>query len=895
VKTRTDPPAQLPTGTVTFVFSDIEGSTRLLQRLGEAYPAVLETHHRLLREAFAAHGGVEVSTEGDSFFVVFPSAPSAVAAAVKAQRVLAARAWPEGVEVRVRIGVHTGEGTLGADNYVGVDLHRAARIAGSAHGGQVLLSEATRGLVEDAIPEGVSLRDLGEHRLKDLDRPERLFQVTVPGLPTDFPPPRSLTARAANLPPQLTSFVGRRRESQELGALLSEARLVTLTGPGGTGKTRLAVHVARDQAGEFEDGAWFVALAPIADPSLVVSTALQALGVSEDPTRPPVETLVVHLRGKRLLLVLDNFEQVLDAAPHVGQIVAATQGVKVIVTSREPLGLHGEREFPVPPMALPDVADLPPLESISRYEAVALFIDRARAVQPTFAVTTGNAPAVAEIVARLDGLPLAIELAAARVKILTPEAILRRLGHSLSLLSGGARDLPARQQTLLDAIAWSYDLLDEAERRLFARLSVFVGGFTLEAAEAVCNVEGELGLDTFQGVASLVNKSLLRHMEMDTGEPWFFMLQTIREFALERLAEAADATVHRRHARYFMDLAERGAPELTGDRQVSWLDLLHREHDNLRAAMEWAAENGYPEAALRTAGALWRFWQMRGHLREASDRLSRVLELPETGVDPEARARALEAAGSVAYWMGAFRNARSFYEQALDTHRLLGNDHGIAEQLYNLSFVFMIPAPPEQDLPRARRLLEEGLGVFRRIGDDRGAAKALWGLGNMLFQSGEFEVALATGEEALEANRRVGDRFSEAWALWLVGATALGAGDHVAAAERLRAALRMFSQVGDTSAVPVILIELAGAALAAGEQHRAVVLHSAALALEESIGTGLGEATAERRALGETLRREVPEEDAANARAEGARMSLKEAVAYALGDTAEPVHRSPTP
>ncbi|MGH2819665.1 MAG: ATP-binding protein [Actinomycetota bacterium] len=672
-----------------------------------------------------------------------------------------------------------------------------------------------------------------------------------------------------------------------MGALLSEARLVTLTGAGGTGKTRLALHVARERAGDFEDGAWFVGLAPITDPSLVASTVLQALGVAEDPIRPPVETLVEHLRGKRLLLILDNFEQVLEAAAQVGQIVSGTEGVTVMVTSREPLLLHGEHEYPVPPMALPDVAHLPPVESLSQYEAVALFIDRARALQPTFAATDENAPAIAEIAARLDGLPLAIELAAARVRIFTPEAILRRLEHSLSLLSGGARDLPARQQTLRDAIAWSYDLLDDPGRRLFARTSVFVGGFTLETAEAVCNPEGELELDTFEGVASLVNKSLLRHMGTDGGEPRFFLLQTIREYALERQADLPDAAdLYRRHARYFLDLAVRAEPELTGPRQAHWLDLLHREHDNLRAAVEWAAANGEPELALRTAAALWRFWQMRGHLREARERLGRLIELPMAGEYPEARARGLEAAGSVAYWMGDIPAAESFYRGALEAHRDLGNDREVAEQLYNLSFAFMFS--PDQDLPRARELLEQSLGAFRGIGDDRGVAKVLWGLGNMLYQSREHAAARATAEEALEANRKLGDRFGEAWSLWLVGAAALGSGDHVFAGERLRTALQMLSDVGDTSGVPIILIELAGAALAAGDLHRAVVLHSAALAVEESTGTGLGEATAERGGMGEMLRRQVPEEVAARARAEGARMSLEEAVAYALAEDAKP-------
>src|ERR687891_401210 len=560
--------ADLPTGTVTFLFTDIEGSTRLLDALGDRYPALLESHQRILREAFGGRGGIDVSTEGDSFFVVFRTAPQAVAAAVEAQRAIAAHEWPEGAAVRVRVGLHTGEGILGGDNYVGVDLHRAARIAAAGHGGQIVVSEATRALVEPAAPEGVAFRDLGEHRLKDLSHPERLHQVLGDGLPAEFPALRSMDARPNNLPVQLTSFVGRRRELEGVKEAIRAGRLLTLTGPGGTGKTRLALQAARQLLPEFEHGVFFVALAPITERGLVLPAVAKALGLPE-----------------------------------------ATRE-----STGEPLGLSGERESPVPPLDLPDPAHLPAIEGLSQYEAVSLFVERAMAVQPGFQVTNENAPAVAEICARLDGLPLAIELAAARVKILAPQALLARLDRALPLLAGGSRELPQRQRTLRDAIAWSYDLLEEPERPLFARLSAFVGGFTLEAVEAVADPGGDLGLDPFDGVASLTNKSLLRQMATGPAEPRFFMLETIREYAAERLAEAPDADeIRRRHARFFLGLAERAEPELTGPDQVRWLDALEAEHDNFRAALAWAAEHEL-DAALRMGGALWRFWQLPGHL-----------------------------------------------------------------------------------------------------------------------------------------------------------------------------------------------------------------------------------------------------------------------------------------
>ena len=387
----------LPTGTITFLLTDIEGSTRIVARLRDRYPALLEEHQRLLRDVFRAAGGVEVGTEGDSFFVVFPAAPNAVAAAAAAQQALEGHDWPEGEQVRVRMGLHTGEAILGGDNYTGIDLHRAARIAAAAHGGQVLLSEATHALVAQTLPEGVAARELGEYRLKDLSQPERLYQLEVPGLPQEFPPIRSLDTRQGNLPEPLTSFVGRREELAEIPEILAETRLLTLTGPGGSGKTRLSIQVGSELEDRFDGGVFFVPLAPIEDPELVVPTIAEVLGVDEDPGRSPIETLTEHLTDRETLLILDNFEQVTPAARAVGEILGATEGVRVLATSREPLHLVGEREYPVPPLRLPDLKDLPPLDALSQFEAVQLFIQRASAVQPGFTVTKENAAAVAEI------------------------------------------------------------------------------------------------------------------------------------------------------------------------------------------------------------------------------------------------------------------------------------------------------------------------------------------------------------------------------------------------------------------------------------------------------------------------------------------------------------------
>src|SRR6266540_1118108 len=526
---------ELPTGTVTFLFTDIEGSTRLLQELGDRYTAILGEHAAIVRRAAAEGGGVQVSTEGDSFFLAFRSPVGAVRAAVAAQRGLATHDWSAGPPVRVRMGLHTGEAVPGGDNYVGIDVNRAARIADAAHGGQVILSEATRGLVERSLPDGASLRDLGEHRLKDIAHPEHLHDLVIESLPSEFPPPRTLDARPNNLPLQLTSFVGREEQIAEIRQLLGRTRLLTLTGAGGTGKTRLALQVAAAILTEYRDGSFFVDLSSVTDPALVLSVTALALGVPEMAGRPILEAVRDHLHDKELLLVVDNFEQVAEAGPAIQELLTASPKLKVLVTSRVVLSLRGEQEYVVPPLEPPDPERLPDVLTLGRFEAVRLFTERALAVRPRFRLTEENAPAVAEITARLDGLPLAIELAATRTKVLTPQQILPRLQKRLSILTSGARTVPERQRTLRGAIAWSHDLLDDAERRLFARLSVFSGGWTLESSEAVCDPEG-LGLDALEGLTSLVDKSLVRRTEPAEGDPRFSMLETIREFALEQLA-----------------------------------------------------------------------------------------------------------------------------------------------------------------------------------------------------------------------------------------------------------------------------------------------------------------------------------------------------------------------
>jgi predicted ATPase/class 3 adenylate cyclase len=553
-----DTATSTPTGTVTFLLTDIEGSTHLWEQHPEAMAAALARHDALAAALIQTHGGTLVKHrgEGDSLFAVFARVGDAVAAAAELQRALGAEAWPNTIPLRVRIALHTGDALLRDGDYFGPAVNRCARLRAAAHGGQVLLSAATQELVREQLPEGVHLRDLGECRLRDLTRPEQVFQLLAPYLPGDFPSLRTLDARPNNLPLQPTPLLGRERETAAVQGLLRrlDLRLVTLTGPGGTGKTRLGLQVAANLLDDFPDGVFFVDLAPIRDPDLVLSTIAQVLGVQESGGQPLLEALKAYLREKQILLLLDNFEQVIAAAPTVGELLSTCRGLKVLVTSREALRLRGEQEFPVPPLPVPDPKHLPPVEALCDYASVALFVQRAASARPDFGLTPENAAAVAEICQRLDGLPLAIELAAARVKLFGAEALLARLGSRLKVLTGGARDLPARQQTLRNTITWSYDLLEANEQRLFRRLSVFGGGWTVDAVEAVCNAEGDLGLDVLDGIVSLAERSLLQQLGEDAeGEPRFAMLETLREFGLECLESSGEAqAIRQRHANFFL-------------------------------------------------------------------------------------------------------------------------------------------------------------------------------------------------------------------------------------------------------------------------------------------------------------------------------------------------------
>jgi predicted ATPase/class 3 adenylate cyclase len=740
--------SDLPGGTVTLVFTDIEGSTRLLASMGSRYEEVLTIHRRLLRNAFSSHAGIEVDTQGDALFYAFARAQDAVTAAVEAQRALASHDFGGGVELRVRMGIHTGEPSLSDEGYVGSDVHLGARISAVAWGGQVVVSSATAALVGGDADE-ISLRSLGEHALKDIDDRMELYQVVAPGLRKDFPALRSVSAHPTNLPARLAPLIGREDEIAQVVELLSskDVSVVTLVGPGGTGKTRVALAVGAELLSSFGDGVFFVDLSALSDASLVVPAIAQALSLREAPGRSLTETLGDYLSSKEMVLILDNFEQVMDAAAEVSALVGTSSSLKIVVTSREALRIEGEREFPLHPLALPSSDN--EVEEILASPAVELFVARARGVRPGLGVNGEQARHVAAICRRLDGLPLAIELAAARVKVLSVGALASRLETSLGALGTGRRDASDRQRTLAGAIAWSYELLDGDEQRLFSRLGVFSGGWSLEAAEAVCD-RGDSAVDVLDGIASLVDKSLVRVVEGD--EDRFSMLETIREFSLEKLEESGEAEgIRRAHAEWYAQLANRTYPDLAGAQQVRALTRLQAEEVNIKSALNWAA-TADPALALRIASEVWRVWWLRGHLTEARRWLERSTAY--VSADGPALAKALRGLSVVARGQGDLPVALQAAEKCAALNRQMNDDLGLAASLVTLADV----AIAQGDLASAKRFSQEGRDLYAKARDAIHVAVSIGNLGYIALLEKRFDESLALSQASLRISEEENDK-----------------------------------------------------------------------------------------------------------------------------------------
>jgi predicted ATPase/class 3 adenylate cyclase len=781
-----------PSGTVTFLFTDIEGSTRLLGELGTSrYSEALDAHCRLLRAAFERHDGYEVNYEGDAFVIAFQNAHDAVAAAAEGQRALAEHAWPEGHELRVRMGLHTGEPELAPPKYVGIDVHRAARIAAAGHGGQILLSQSTRDLVQ-----GDDLRDLGEYRLKDLAAPERIWQLGE----ADFPPLKSLYQ--TNLPVPATPFVGRERELAEATDLLQDGvRLLTLSGPGGTGKTRLAMQAAAAAADGYPDGAWWVSLAPLNDATLVLTTASEVLGAKND--------LAAEIADKRLLLVLDNFEHVIDAAPEISNLLAACPHLTVLVTSRERLQVTAEHEYAVPAMAPQD--------------ALALFSARAGALGVE--VSGGDANDLCE---RLDNLPLALELAAARTKLFTPGQLLERLGQRLDLFKGG-RDADPRQRTLRATIEWSYDLLTPEEQQLFARLSVFAGGCTYEAAEAICEADE----DTLQ---SLLDKSLLRRRDAALGnDSRYWMLQTIREFAVERLNELQEReeATRLRHAEYFAAFV---TSLLTDGRASSHTQSafaeLDREYDNVRWALAATVHFEWAELLLQMTHLLYRFWDLRGYFEEGRRWCEAALTIAPA--DDPRRAKCLHAVGIFAALQGDPACARERIVEYLRFSRALGDDRDIARALNALGWL----TRREGDLEEAREAYTQSADLARASGDPETAALAMGNLADLELYTGRFSVAAALAAECLSLAEERDDQLGMSIALGNFAVAAVCEGRVSEALDAARRLIEISVAIGWREGVAFGL-EVSAAACAREEPSHAATLLGAAARIRMELGVEL--------------------------------------------------------
>ena len=741
-----------PTGTVTFLFTDIEGSTKLWEAQPGAMQIALARHDALLRQDIENNNGIVFKTIGDAFCAAFTTAPEALSAALAAQQALHAKVWPSALSVRVRMALHTGTAELRDNDYFGQPLNRVARLLAIGHGGQVLISTVAQELVRDALPPGCSLHSLGEHRLRDLGRAEPVFQLLHPDLPSEFPPLKSLDNPDLpnNLPRQVTSFIGREKEIEACRSLLTKTRLLTFTGSGGSGKTRLALQVGAEVLEEYDDGVWLVELAALTDPGLLASTVAQALGIKEQAGQPMQQTLSDSLKSKSLLLLLDNCEHLLSACAQLtASLLRSCPQVKVLATSREALGIGGEQSYRVPSLTSPDLKQKATPESLSQYEAVQLFIDRACFHRLDFAVTNANASSLAQLCHRLDGIPLAIELAAARVRSLPVEEINTRLNHRFRLLTGGDRAALPRQQTLRALIDWSYDLLTVQEKLLLGRLSVFSGGWTLPAAEAVCVGESAFGesleeWEVLDLLTSLADKSLVLSEER-SGSAGYRFLETVRQYGLDRLSDSGEIeAVRARHLGYFLSFVEEAEPHLRGAKQREWQERLEVEHENLRSALDWSMVAQHTEECLRLCGALWWFWAMRAYLSEGREWCSRVLGTAGAEERTVERAKVLHGLGALAYTQGDYGSAQAFYEESLTLQREIGNLWGIANSLNSLGNV----SSAQGDYSAARALYEESLTLQREIGNRWGIANSLGAFARLAAKNRSSEQAAVSSEQA---------------------------------------------------------------------------------------------------------------------------------------------------
>jgi predicted ATPase/class 3 adenylate cyclase/Tfp pilus assembly protein PilF len=822
-----------PTAQVTLLFTDIEGSAALWDRDEARMSQALARHDALARSAVNRYGGNVVKTTGDGMLAVFDDASAALTATLELQQALRDMALTTDSPLRVRCGLHRGVVEHRDSDYFGSTVNRAARIMSAAHGGQVLLSQAVADSVRDRLPVQASLRDLGRVRLRDLATPECIYQAVHPRLRVEFPALRSLETTPNNLTLQPTTFVGRNKELAELERLCATTRLLTLTGAGGCGKTRLGLQLAADLLESFPDGVWLVELAPLSNPDLVPRTMATVLGLEEQPGKPITSTLVEHLKDRQVLLVIDNCEHLLHACAMLSDLLLrGCPHLTILASSREALGIAGEQTYRVPSLSLPALKEIHTPASVASFEALQLFVERCLNVRPAFRVTPENVATLVSICHRLDGIPLAIELAAARVRSLTVEEINARLDHRFRLLTGGSRTALPRQQTLRSLIDWSYDLLQEPEKALLQRLSVFAGGWTLEAAERICAGDQVEDGEVLDLLTSLIDKSLVA-VERSDVRLRYRLLETVRQYARERLVESGGAEEVREHHRdYFLALAEEADKKLLGAEQADWLRSFEEEHDNLRLALEWSHAEAHAQEDLRLCGAMHRFWFTRGHSTEGRQWCARILAKGVPAEPTVEYANVVNAAGSLAWHQTDFPAARTLLEQSLVLARALDDRCGLARTLNNLGNL----AIEQGDYPAAQALYEESLALSCELQDRRGAASVLGNLGMVAHERGDLAAAQARAQESLELSREVGDRGRVAHALNMLGSIACDQGDLATARELSQDGLAIGRDLGDLDCIATSLKNLGVVAALRGEFDDARPLYREAVAIRHEMG-----------------------------------------------------------
>lgn len=879
-----------PSGNVTFLFTDIERSSQLWEMHPQTMGRALAQHDELMRDVFNEYRGFIFKTIGDAFCVAFANALDGARAAVEAQRKLAAATWEETGPLRVRMALHSGEAEQRDGDYFGQTLNRVARVLSAGHGGQTLLSRVTAERVREELPDEVSLRDLGERRLKDLSKPERIFQLVTRDLPTDFPPLRSLEVLPNNLPAQVTTFVGRAREMAEVKRLLETTRLLTLTGTGGTGKTRLSLQVAADVLERFPHGVWLVEFATVSDPLLVPESIANAVDVREEAGRPPLDTLADALRTRRLLLVLDNCEHLISACAQIASaLLRRCPELIILASSREPLSIDGETIWPVPPLTVPEFrleergAEF---DNLSELEAVQLFVERAAAVRPDFALTSTNVRTVAQICSRVDGIPLAIELAAARVKALTLQQILARLDDRFRLLSAGSRSALPRQQTLGSLIDWSYDLLTDAERALFRRLAIFVAGRTVEMAEEVCSGDGVERADVFDLLYALVDKSLLMIEPGEDGESRFTMLESLWDYADEKLNQAGETAKYRtRHLDYFVRFAEENEEPLMGPDQVRVLDRVSVEHWNLGYALRWSVESSERiERGLRMASALTRYWEVRSYLTEGREQFQELLQRTDDSMSPIVRARANRGAGRLAWCQDRDEDALRYYAESQRLYEQLG-------MRVDAAFVEAFRGFTERNEghnEEARVLFEHAKLVGETERSERLVATGLSGLGSIATDDGDFTLARQMKERSLAIFRATGDKWIVGLVTWSLAKACISERDFNSARGYLSESIALSRELGNKWSVPYALESIADICIVEGCGLKAVRLYGAASTQREALG--LAFPPAEKRTYDRALERLheiVPEKQFQEEWNAGRALAAQAAINFAI--EAEPI------